>query len=380
MNCSQVANDLSAYVDGELTATREAEIDAHIDQCAQCRARVAELRKLSEGVAGLPKLQPQPRFLAEVKDKIRAGETGRLSWIDVLFRPYWPKVPIEALALIAVLVMAWALLVPPRQYARQKQMAYRRARPAETAAESYESAQAMTPPPAPAPGTLTRSEVLKRSTGGEFSGRGELSEPTFDQAPTEVRGQSVAGSATANAPAVANPSEATVASDRISTLPSAATWVVTSPSFSDVQREAARIAAALGGKLLVGKPVSEVSTNTAPLVLAQGALAVDKESVAPGQRIWVELPANKKEQFVSELSRAMSEVKTPTRAKAVTGPSANVAQEAEALGAATNGTNGPKDLRLYDGALAGTRDEIGAKLGVEEPTTVLEIVVIPPAN
>ena len=102
MNCPQIQTELSAYVDGELPPSIRAEVEAHIEGCAACRKRLAELRKLAEGVAALPKLQPAPQFLAAVRRKIARGETPeQRNWIDLLFRPVWVKVPIEAVALAA---------------------------------------------------------------------------------------------------------------------------------------------------------------------------------------------------------------------------------------------------------------------------------------
>src|SRR5205809_133069 len=115
MNCEQVQSDLSAYVDGELPAKRQTEIGTHIAGCAACQRRVAELKKLAVGVAALPKLQPAPQFLADLRRKIRAESVPRTSWIDWLFRPVWLKVPIEALAVIVVAGFVLVLVRPSRK-------------------------------------------------------------------------------------------------------------------------------------------------------------------------------------------------------------------------------------------------------------------------
>ena len=66
-NCQNIQPDLSAYVDGELTPSRRAEIEAHVASCPDCQRELAGLRTLAAGVAALPRLQPAPRFLAEVR-------------------------------------------------------------------------------------------------------------------------------------------------------------------------------------------------------------------------------------------------------------------------------------------------------------------------
>ena len=70
-----------------------------------CRARLAELKALTAGVVALPKLQPPPGFLAEVRRKIVRDSKDQLSWQDYIFRPLWLKVPLEAVAVIAVVLL-----------------------------------------------------------------------------------------------------------------------------------------------------------------------------------------------------------------------------------------------------------------------------------
>ena len=102
-NCQDIQPELSAYVDGELTPPQRVEIEAHVASCPRCQRELAELKTLAAGMAALPRLQPAPRFLAEVRRKIARGhEPGLVSWQDHLFRPFWLKVPLEAAALIVV--------------------------------------------------------------------------------------------------------------------------------------------------------------------------------------------------------------------------------------------------------------------------------------
>ncbi len=113
MNCRDIEQELSAYIDGEVTGAVRAEIEAHIAACPNCRKRLAELKKLVEGTAQIPKPQTAQQFLSEIRRKIAADATPvRKTWADVLFRPAWLKVPIEALALIVILVTATLLIRP----------------------------------------------------------------------------------------------------------------------------------------------------------------------------------------------------------------------------------------------------------------------------
>ena len=112
-NCQDIQPDLSAYVDGELAPSRRAEIETHVASCSRCQRELAGLKTLAAGVAALPRLQPAPRFLAEVRRKIAQGHGPEsISWTDYLFRPFWLKVPLEAAAVILVGMFAVRFMKP----------------------------------------------------------------------------------------------------------------------------------------------------------------------------------------------------------------------------------------------------------------------------
>ena len=99
-NCQNIEPDLSALIDGELPAERQADVIEHVDSCPACARRVAELQRLASGIGALPKVEPPLQFLAGVHRKLRPAQR----WEEALFRPVWLKVPLEALAVIAIVV------------------------------------------------------------------------------------------------------------------------------------------------------------------------------------------------------------------------------------------------------------------------------------
>src|ERR1017187_3476094 len=104
-DCDIIQPELSAYVDGELSPHLRELVEAHLASCPRCQEALGELKTLATGVAALPKLQPSPQFLAEVRRKIARGDHPEaLTWRDYLFRPFWVKVPLELAALVAVTV------------------------------------------------------------------------------------------------------------------------------------------------------------------------------------------------------------------------------------------------------------------------------------
>jgi anti-sigma factor RsiW len=57
---------LSAYLDGALAPAERTALDAHLDGCAGCRARLAELRATASLIGSLPDLAPTRRLVPRV--------------------------------------------------------------------------------------------------------------------------------------------------------------------------------------------------------------------------------------------------------------------------------------------------------------------------
>jgi anti-sigma factor RsiW len=70
MSCT-VEDDLTAYLDGELSAVESARVRTHLTSCAGCRATEALLRRTMADLAALPAFEPSSalrrRVLAEVE-------------------------------------------------------------------------------------------------------------------------------------------------------------------------------------------------------------------------------------------------------------------------------------------------------------------------
>ena len=98
-NCRNIEADLSALIDGELPAERQAEVIEHVDNCPACARRVAELQRLAAGIGALPQQEPPLQFLAGVRRKLQPAHR----WEAALFRPVWLKVPLEALAVFVII-------------------------------------------------------------------------------------------------------------------------------------------------------------------------------------------------------------------------------------------------------------------------------------
>lgn len=98
--------EVMAYLDGELDAARAAEVSAHLEQCAECRARATDLRSVSERMSAW-QIESAP---ASVEKKIFAAlpatETKKPAKRWLGFRPWvWQLAGGFAFVVCVVVVM-----------------------------------------------------------------------------------------------------------------------------------------------------------------------------------------------------------------------------------------------------------------------------------
>ena len=73
-DCASIQSELSAYIDNELPTVERTVVETHLSGCRRCQQELEKLKTLAAGVTALPRLQPGPRFLAEVHRKIAHEE------------------------------------------------------------------------------------------------------------------------------------------------------------------------------------------------------------------------------------------------------------------------------------------------------------------
>jgi anti-sigma-K factor RskA len=99
----QGAELLASYLAKTLDAARTAELDRHIQECADCRGLVTVWERLDEFT--VPEVTPG--FDARLHARIAAEETRRVWWRRLLWRPVAP------LAAAGAALVALALYVHP---------------------------------------------------------------------------------------------------------------------------------------------------------------------------------------------------------------------------------------------------------------------------
>ena len=98
--CRHNRDAFSEYVDGELDGPARRELDAHLAECADCRAELDALRLTVQAVAGLPVQQPRSLFAERVKAQLREAPAAATPGIVTLL---WARaLPVAAMLVVVV--------------------------------------------------------------------------------------------------------------------------------------------------------------------------------------------------------------------------------------------------------------------------------------
>ena len=71
MNCLEVQDSLSAWLDGELAPEVGALVDRHLESCDACLRELAQLEALEQALAALPAPAPPPGLPAKVAARLK---------------------------------------------------------------------------------------------------------------------------------------------------------------------------------------------------------------------------------------------------------------------------------------------------------------------
>ena len=350
-HCQDIQPELSAYLDGELMPPQRAEVEAHLASCPRCQEELAELKTLAAGVAALPRLEPAPQFLAEVRRKIARGDKPEpVTWRDYLFRPVWLKVPLEAAAVIAIAVFVQRHQEPmPANEVASLRMA---------GAENSKTE----------PGDVVPNKPLASPQGAQpldaLVKNEPPSAPASDKSPGEVRRKAFAANGSVGGLAIAPPlatHEVAAAAQDLGIEPSRLGDEVIIPAkdLHDVQGRAEQLAAQCNGKVI---PVSP-------------------SKAAAGHLFFVELPREYAASFKLEL------LQNPALSVGAGGGSRDkggttagaTASSADAIGFGVGVLTGNRETNaVFSGSAAlALTNEAKAQAPA---TTVLEIMVVTPTN
>jgi hypothetical protein len=105
MECTQCIENLTAYLDGELTSAESEEIMSHLQTCDSCSAEVGSFQKAADLVAlNTGVLETRPGSWEAVRDRINTGPFfARFGF----FLPKW-SLKLAALVVLAALSIGYA--------------------------------------------------------------------------------------------------------------------------------------------------------------------------------------------------------------------------------------------------------------------------------
>lgn len=81
MECHEVSDLLSAYIDGELDPMDSKNVANHLSVCSYCRNELSELQQTIDLLHELPDLAPPPDFCLQVMNRIKS-EPKKQAWIQ----------------------------------------------------------------------------------------------------------------------------------------------------------------------------------------------------------------------------------------------------------------------------------------------------------
>jgi hypothetical protein len=107
MECKNIRERLTAFLEGVVTLDEQKLIKEHLVGCEQCTKALDDLRKTEVLLKGLQEVEPPPWFTQKIMARVRAEKEAKSNTFQRLFYPLHVKVPIHAVItfLIAVAVI-----------------------------------------------------------------------------------------------------------------------------------------------------------------------------------------------------------------------------------------------------------------------------------
>lgn len=183
MNCNEISDKLSLYIDDELSSEEMKQVEEHLNSCENCQKVLDEYRNLISVLKNLPEEEPPEGYCERLHEKLlatgsQAQNKGPVSKIKGFNRSKWLKYGSIAAALVLVVAVAGINNMGRLGMKAENQSAYDMAT-AESPAEYYGGAPA--PSSAPQPETAMPEEVAGMEYDGDYKyNRGELSYQSDD--------------------------------------------------------------------------------------------------------------------------------------------------------------------------------------------------------
>jgi hypothetical protein len=106
MECNDIQEKLSAYIEGIISPEEKMLVDEHLMSCQKCNESLSDLRKTVEYIHNLEDVEPPSWLTQKIMTMVKAEIQPKKSFIQKLFYPLYIKLPIEAVAVVLIAVTA----------------------------------------------------------------------------------------------------------------------------------------------------------------------------------------------------------------------------------------------------------------------------------
>ncbi len=107
MTCKEIETLLPALLEGALSVLEKKTVEDHLRACESCSKTLRDLRKSDELVKCLEEVEPPPWLKTRVMARVREEAGQKEGLFRKLFFPLHIKIPIQALAMVLIAVVAW---------------------------------------------------------------------------------------------------------------------------------------------------------------------------------------------------------------------------------------------------------------------------------
>ncbi len=183
MECSNIREKLSDYIEGLVSPDEKRFIDEHLMSCEMCSESLSDLRKTVNYVENLEEIEPPSWLTERIMTKVRSEFQPKKGMLKKLFYPLHIKLPIEAIAALLVVVISIYMLkaffpeIKPETYTQIRKVPSENRAPETLSREKDKITSYSKPaPPAKSQEQPMIAEELKAPVGKskEISKRSEL--------------------------------------------------------------------------------------------------------------------------------------------------------------------------------------------------------------
>ena len=93
---------LNDYIDGELSASQEQQLDKHLKGCESCTRELEELRQTLDIMGSLRKVAPPDQFVGKVQQRINKRSRGRFFGRQ---ERVLKRIPFEWISFVIIIIM-----------------------------------------------------------------------------------------------------------------------------------------------------------------------------------------------------------------------------------------------------------------------------------